>query len=65
MTMPNLAMLFGPSLMRTGDENQDLIGIGVQSQVAAFLITHALELFGDPAYSGPGDLTPLPSPNVQ
>ena len=64
MTMPNLAMLFGPTLMRSGNSNRDLLDIGVQSQVVAYLITNALTLFEDVALSSGGTAdSPLSSPS--
>jgi len=61
MTVPNLAVIFGPALMRSGRENRDLLEIHIQSRVAAFLITHALELFEPPAVTSPETPSPLPS----
>ena len=50
MTTSNLAVLFGPTLMRSGQGARDLIDIGVQARTVAFLITHALEIFDETAY---------------
>ncbi|KAI8977903.1 hypothetical protein BDB01DRAFT_844278 [Pilobolus umbonatus] len=45
MTTKNLAMVFGPSLMRDIESNRDLIDMSLKNAVIEYLIIHSSELF--------------------
>ncbi|KAI8063501.1 hypothetical protein BC940DRAFT_307363 [Gongronella butleri] len=45
MTIKNLALVFGPTLMRSQDSSRDLMDMGVKNAVVEYLISHVYELF--------------------
>lgn len=45
MTTKNLAMVFGPTLMRDQDASRDLVDMGLRNATIEYLITHVYDLF--------------------
>ncbi|KAI8085995.1 uncharacterized protein BX664DRAFT_281536 [Halteromyces radiatus] len=45
MTIKNLAMVFGPTLLRDQDASRDLVDMGFKNATIEYLITHAYDLF--------------------
>ncbi|CAO3591494.1 unnamed protein product [Absidia cylindrospora] len=45
MTLKNLAMVFGPTLMRDQDTSRDLIDLGLRNATVEYLLTHVFDLF--------------------
>ncbi|KAI8333528.1 hypothetical protein BC941DRAFT_433707 [Chlamydoabsidia padenii] len=45
MTAKNLAMVFGPTLMRDQDASRDLVDMGLKNATIEYLITHVYDLF--------------------
>ena len=45
MTIKNLAMVFGPTLMRDTDASRELTDMSYKNAVIEFLITHVHKLF--------------------
>ena len=44
MNVPNLAMMFGPTIMRS-PEGRDLLDLAGQAKTVSFLISHYADIF--------------------
>jgi len=46
MSVTNLALIFGPNLMRSNNLGQDIMDMTLQAKVLSYLIVNADDLFG-------------------
>lgn len=60
MTAKNLALVFGPTLMRHNDENLDLIEMNHKIGCIEFILTHMDEIFAGPVPDTTNRSAPLP-----
>ncbi|ORY97293.1 hypothetical protein BCR43DRAFT_489534 [Syncephalastrum racemosum] len=60
MTSRNLAVVFGPTLMRHSDENKDLVDMNHKINAIDYILSHIPVLFADPAPSQQNHSSPLP-----
>ena len=64
MTSRNLAVVFGPTLMRHSDENKDLVDMNHKINAIDYILSHISTLFADPAPSQQNHSSPLPKSPV-
>ncbi|KAI9323574.1 hypothetical protein BX666DRAFT_1847422 [Dichotomocladium elegans] len=61
MTSKNLAVIFGPTLMRNRDESGDLLDMNCKISTVDFIISHFSTLFAEPQPSKENHSSPLPT----
>ncbi|KAI9490027.1 hypothetical protein BDB00DRAFT_875726 [Zychaea mexicana] len=61
MTTKNLAVVFGPTLMRNRDEGLDIVDMNHKINAIEYILSHFKTLFADPAPGQHNHSSPLPS----
>ena len=61
MTTKNLAVIFGPTLMRNRDEGLDIVDMNHKINAIEYIVSHYKTLFADPAPGQQNHSSPLPS----
>lgn len=61
MTTKNLAVIFGPTLMRHRDESRDLVDMNHKINAIEYILRNASSLFIDPSPNQQNRSSPLPT----
>ncbi|KAI7856395.1 hypothetical protein BDC45DRAFT_503850 [Circinella umbellata] len=61
MTTKNLAVIFGPTLMRNRDEGLDIVDMNHKIHAIEYIVNHYKPLFADPTPGQQNHSSPLPS----